>query len=118
MPRPWYLALFALSSIANAAAIDQGVLEPVPAVDAPPQITPSPSKWSPTETLKKRGVISDLAGDVSSVLGGLGSAIPSYVASGVPNFFQDFPTGRAVISSLGLNSSQVAALPTQVLNIP
>ncbi|TKA44241.1 hypothetical protein B0A49_13042, partial [Cryomyces minteri] len=59
-----------------------------------------------------------LGSDVNSILGSLGSDIPSYVASGVPNFFQGFPTGPAVQSSLGLDKSQVAALPTQVLNIP
>jgi hypothetical protein len=36
----------------------------------------------------------------------------------VPDFFQDFPSGDQVVSSLGLNSSQLAVLPTQVLNIP
>ena len=81
-------------------------------------VTPSLSKWWPTKTEKKRGVISDVAGDVNSVLGSLGSDIPSYVASGVPNFFQDFPTGANVQSSLGLDDAQVSALPTQVLNIP
>jgi hypothetical protein len=35
----------------------------------------------------------------------------------VPNFFQGFPTGDAVASSLGLNSDDLAALPTNVLNI-
>ena len=60
----------------------------------------------------------DVAGDVSSILGSLGSDIPQYVASGVPNFFQDFPTGDKVESSLGIDDAQVSALPTQVLNIP
>lgn len=84
-----------------------------------PMITPSPSEWTPTRTLKsKRGIVSDLEGDVNSVLSALGSDIPSYVASGVPNFFQDFPTGDKVQSSLGLDDGQVAALPTQVLNVP
>ena len=36
----------------------------------------------------------------------------------MPNFFQDFPTGSTVQSSLGLNNSQLSALPTQVLNLP
>ena len=66
----------------------------------------------------RRAVVSDIEGDVNSVLSALGSDIPSYVASGVPNFFQGFPTGADVQSSLGLDDSQVAALPTQVLNIP
>jgi hypothetical protein len=59
-----------------------------------------------------------LDGDINSILNGLGSDIPSYVASGVPNFFQDFPTGTAVQSSLGLSDGDLAALPTQVLNLP
>ena len=74
--------------------------------------TPSAVEWSPTKTRR------DLAGDIKSVLGSLGSDIPSYVASGVANFFQDFPSGTAVQSSLGLDDSQLAALPTQVLNLP
>jgi hypothetical protein len=37
---------------------------------------------------------------------------------GVPNFFQDFPTGDSVASSLGIQSSQLAALPTNALNLP
>lgn len=82
-------------------------------------ITASPSDWTPTRTLKsRRGIASDLEGDVNSVLSALGSDIPSYVASGIPNFFQDFPTGDNVKSRLGLEDSQIAALPTQVLNIP
>lgn len=36
----------------------------------------------------------------------------------MPNFFQDFPTGDKVQSSLGLSDEQVEAYPTQVLNIP
>jgi hypothetical protein len=37
---------------------------------------------------------------------------------GVPNFFQGFPTGTDVQSSLGVNDSSLATLPTQVLNLP
>lgn len=44
--------------------------------------------------------------------------VPSYVASGVAPFFQGFPTGDAVVSSLGLTDGELAALPTQALNIP
>ncbi|KAI9836796.1 MAG: hypothetical protein M1819_000961 [Sarea resinae] len=83
-----------------------------------PVITPSPTEQEATRTIERRGIKSDLSGDVSSILGSLGSNIPSYVASGVPNFFQNWPSGSAVQSSLGLNDSQLAALPTQVLNLP
>ncbi|MCJ1240793.1 hypothetical protein MMC14_008797 [Varicellaria rhodocarpa] len=96
--------------------------EPAATLQQHALITPSPSLWDPTRTYKRRrdigSDISGLAGDVNSILSALGSDIPSYVASGIPNFFQDFPTGSDVQSSLGLNDSQVSALPTQVLNIP
>ena len=113
-----HTVLLALLPLAIASVIERRVPQPAAAAEAQPLVTASPSVWSPTETLKRRDVISDIAGDVNSVLGSLGSNIPSYVASGVPNFFQDFPTGAGVQSSLGLNDSQVSALPTQVLNIP
>ncbi|KAI0133419.1 hypothetical protein F4776DRAFT_664175 [Hypoxylon sp. NC0597] len=55
---------------------------------------------------------------INSVISHLGSDVSSYVASGVPQFFQDFPSGQAVESSLGINDTALAATPTQVLNIP
>lgn len=87
-----------------------------------PLITPSPALWDPTKTYKlRRDVFDDLkskaneeVGDVLSMLGN----VPGYVASGIPNFFQDLPVADKVQSSLGLDDDQVAALPTQVLNVP
>lgn len=87
-----------------------------------PLITPSPASWDPTKTYnRRRDILDDLKdkakeqiGDVLSQLGN----IPSYVASGVPNFFQDFPGSDKVQSSLGIDDDQIAALPTQVLNVP
>lgn len=84
-----------------------------------PEITASPVRRDATKTYKnRRDILSDIKSDVGEILSQLGSDIPSYVASGVPNFFQDFPTGDKVQSSLGLDDDQVAALPTQALNIP
>lgn len=95
------------------------ILPFIAASPALPTPTAPPSPTAPTKTYKyRRDILSSLAGDTNSILSELGSAIPSYVASGVPNFFQDFPTGTAVQSSLSLESSAIAALPTQVLNIP
>ena len=110
--------LLALLPLASASVVHRSLPRPAGIVERQPLVTPSPSKWFPTKTLKRRGIISDVAGDVNSILGSLGSDIPSYVASGIPNFFQDFPTGGDVQSSLGLDDAQVSALPTQVLNIP
>ena len=110
---PLLLALLPLITASPAPT------EPIPALQEKPLITPSPAVWDPTKTYKsRRDILSDVKGDVNSILSGLGSDIPSYVASGIPDFFQDFPTGDKVKSSLGLDDSQVAALPTQVLNIP
>jgi hypothetical protein len=81
-----------------------------------PVITASPVENIPSPVVA-RNILSDVESDVDNVLSGLGSGLPSWVASGVPNFFQGFPTGDAVASSLGLNSADLAALPTNVLNI-
>ena len=114
-----FLTFFPLVS---SSVLHRSLPKPAGVIQQQPMITPSPARWSPTKTYQKRGLISDavsdISGDVNSILAGLGSDIPTYVASGVPNFFQDFPTGDKVQSSLGLDDDQVKALPTQVLNIP
>ncbi|SMR56171.1 unnamed protein product [Zymoseptoria tritici ST99CH_3D1] len=105
---------------------------PVPNYEDPqdPLITPSPALNYPSKTHQNlrrdiisdiksgaQGIASDVQSGVDGVLSDLGN-VPSYVASGIPNFFQNFPTGEAVVSSLGLNDEQLAAVPTQALNIP
>lgn len=103
---PWsLLASSSLISFAAAAAI---------AAPAPhPMITPAP-------IFKPRSL--DRREDIGSYLGGvfssLGSDVSSFIASGVPQFFNDLPTGTAVESSLGISSSDLAASPTQALNVP
>jgi hypothetical protein len=70
----------------------------------------------------KRGLLSDLTSELDSYVNGifseLGSAIPSYVSNGLLPNLQGLPTGSAVASSVGAKSSDLAASPTQVLNIP
>ncbi|KAL8906381.1 MAG: hypothetical protein Q9171_006284 [Xanthocarpia ochracea] len=98
------------------------VLDRRPAVLIPeqPLTTPSPTLQNDvTRTIhSRRDILDDIKGDVNGILSDLGSAIPSYVASGVPNFFQDFPVGGDAQRSLGISDEQVDALPTSVLNIP
>lgn len=112
------MILLTLIPLVSAYAVP----EPKPDFAAPehPLITPSPTlHGGVTKTVKyRRGILDDLKGDVNSVLSELGSNIPSYVASGVPNFFQDFPVGDDVKKSLGIDDSQISALPTSVLNLP
>lgn len=110
--------LLAVLPLAGSTALSRPDLDPAAVEQQHPLITASPATLDPTRTYKKRNLVSDVEGDVNSILSGLGSDVPSYVASGVPNFFQDFPTRDKVSNSLGLNDSQIAALPTQVLNIP
>lgn len=114
-----YSLLFTFQLV-TASVINHIAEQPAPTVEELALITPSPSTWDPTRTreLLKRDILSDVKQDVGGVLSELGSKIPAYVASGVPNFFQDFPTGDKVQKSLGIDDSQVSALPTQVLNIP
>ncbi|KAI0136973.1 hypothetical protein BJ170DRAFT_711002 [Xylariales sp. AK1849] len=96
------LPLWALATVAVA------IPAPAPAPVPHPMITPAP--------VLQRGL--DPGNYVNSVFSSLGSGVSSYIASGVPQFFQDFPTGDAVESSLDINDSDLAAKPTQVLNLP
>ncbi|PSR77006.1 hypothetical protein BD289DRAFT_463722 [Coniella lustricola] len=60
----------------------------------------------------------DLGTYVDGLFSSLGSDVSSFVASGVPQFFNDLPTGTDVLSSLGISSTDLAASPTQALNVP
>lgn len=95
------------------------VVAAIPAPAPHPMVTPAPA-LSPRyrQAVAERDLISDADSYVHSVLTGFGSDISSYVASGVPQFFQGLPTGTQVQSSLGISDSDLAALPTQVLNVP
>ncbi|CZR51992.1 uncharacterized protein PAC_01869 [Phialocephala subalpina] len=94
---------------------------PAPAAVAPaphPMITARASLTDRTPSrVQERDVLSSIEGLGSYLTSVLGT-YPSYIASGVPNFFQDFPTGSDVASSLGISSSDLTATPTQALNIP
>ncbi|TLD04835.1 uncharacterized protein PgNI_09594 [Pyricularia grisea] len=110
-----------LACLVHGTPVEPVLRDDVAAPHAP-EITPAPAlKQPPTRTLeiqKRADIWGAFESGVNSIFSGLGSSIPSYVASGVPNFFQDFPTGDKVQSSLGIDDNQVRALPTQVLNIP
>lgn len=83
------------------------------AVPPHPMITPAP-EISQHELERRLDLTSYLGGVFSS----LGSDVSSFVASGVPEFFNDLPTGTAVLSSLGISTGDLAASPTQALNVP
>ncbi|TGO37210.1 hypothetical protein BHYA_0103g00330 [Botrytis hyacinthi] len=112
--------LLALIPVALAFPAPHPVAQPVPH----PMITPRASLTDRTPSrvlVEERGVISSVESSIKGLESYITSVLgtyPSYIASGVPNFFQDFPTGSAVQSSLGIGDSDLAATPTQVLNIP
>lgn len=85
-------------------------------------ITPAPSLADSTRyRIEERNVISSIESTIKGLDSYLSSVVgtyPAYIASGVPNFFQNFPTGDGVLSDLGISSSALEASPTQVLNIP
>ncbi|TGJ87237.1 hypothetical protein E0Z10_g1506 [Xylaria hypoxylon] len=83
---------------------------------AHPIITPAPSLEDRDQALARREF--DPGSYINSVISGLGSDVSSYVISGVPQFFQDFPVGNSVEKSLGIDDDDLKATPTQVLNIP
>jgi hypothetical protein len=91
---------------------------PAPVAIAHPMVTPRASLTDRTPTrVQERDIIDSITG-LGDYIGSLVGSFPSYVASGVPQFFQDLPTGTAVQSSLSLSDNDLDALPTQVLNIP
>ncbi|KAI0450391.1 hypothetical protein F5B21DRAFT_491091 [Xylaria acuta] len=82
---------------------------------AHPIITPAPSLEDREEALARDF---DPGSYINSVISGIGSDISSYVASGVPQFFQDFPIGEGVEEALDIDDDDLKAIPTQALNIP
>jgi hypothetical protein len=110
-------ALLAVLPIALAAPAPTPF--PAPVAIAQPAVTQRASLTdrTPTRVLSDRDIIDSITG-AGGYIASLVGSFPSYVASGVPQFFQDLPTGSAVQSSLGLSDNDLDALPTQVLNIP
>ncbi|TAQ83967.1 Phosphatidate phosphatase/4-nitrophenylphosphatase [Chlorociboria aeruginascens] len=108
--------LLILLSTALAAARPSPVAGPHPEITDRAMLvdrTPSP--------VEGRDIISSVVGAVEgadSYLSSILGTYPSYVASGVPVWYEDLPTGTAVQSSLGVSDSDLAAQPTQVLNFP
>lgn len=82
------MAIFSLSEILLFVIMFNDLIRASPASTtqavAPqnPMITPYRVIYEPTQTVRRRDILSSLANDVTSVLSALGSDVPSYVASG------------------------------------
>ena len=74
---PRSLAVFAAVAVTAIA-----LPAPDPVAEAHPEITPFRVPQIPTRTINRRNILSDIESGVGSILSGLGSDIPSFVASG------------------------------------
>ncbi|KAI0432687.1 hypothetical protein F5Y09DRAFT_132320 [Xylaria sp. FL1042] len=83
---------------------------------AHPLITQAPSIEDRDKAIVRRDI--DPGSYINSLVSGLGSDVSSYIASGVPQYFQNFPVGDSVEKSLGIDDNDLKATPTQVLNVP
>ena len=121
MAAMWKLSLLSsLLLVSRAAALPTATFEADISLITPP---PDAKAIYAAQDLRRRGIISDITGalesDLNSIFSELGSAVPSYVASGVLPGFQNYPTGSsAILKSVGGKSTDLDAQPTQVLNIP
>ncbi|KAF2730784.1 hypothetical protein EJ04DRAFT_473183 [Polyplosphaeria fusca] len=125
MHHPQLLVAAAALGAVHGIAIPDATAAPAAKVEArAPVITPAAIRFhgSHSYAYDRRNIISDIASGADNILHSIGSVLgtdlPSYVISGIPNYFQDFPVGDGVKSSLSIDDEQLAALPTQVLNVP
>ncbi|KAF2025415.1 hypothetical protein EK21DRAFT_116818 [Setomelanomma holmii] len=117
------LLLSATLGLVNAVALPERTPEPARIEVRAPIVTPAAIRFDSRHSyLEKKDILdnikSGLAGVEQSWASVLGSALPSFFTEGVPGWFENLPTGSQVQSSLGVSSSDLAALPTQVLNVP
>lgn len=111
---------------AAALLVSYAVGHPNPSQATPAElalVTPAPIPIAhPEHAYYRRDIIDSLTSVVASygesLLSDLGSAIPSYVTDGILPGAVDLPTGSDVMSSASVSSTDLDALPTQVLNIP
>lgn len=114
MARNVCLLAAALAALARAAPEPTANPNANPVGAPEPAVTAMDINQIPTRTFKgrRRDILSDVNGDINSVLGGQSS----YVASGVPQWYESLPTGDQVASSLSI--SDIQATPTSVNNFP
>lgn len=119
-----YTLLLGAALKAAAVAIPDPTAAPAPVEARAPLTTPAPIYFAGGKSyvLDKRNLLDDIKNGVDSVAKSwgsvLGTDLPSYFTEGIPNFFQDLPSGSQVLSSLGIKDDDLAATPTEVLNIP
>jgi hypothetical protein len=118
------LLLAAAFQAANAVAIPDPTAAPAPVEARAPITTPAPVVFvgGRSYVLDRRNIFDDIKNGVDGIAKSwgsvLGTDLPSYFTEGIPNYFQDLPTGSQVLSSLGIGDDDLKASPTEVLNVP
>lgn len=102
----------AVIAIPAAAPVAEPTVYQVLAVRAP----------EPTEVvaLEQRGIVDSVESYVDGLVTRVESKLSAWVDSGILDYPNGFPTGDAVKKSLGISDDddELAAQPTQVLNLP
>ncbi|KAH7081813.1 hypothetical protein BKA63DRAFT_550411 [Paraphoma chrysanthemicola] len=117
------LLLAATLGLVNAVALPAATPAPARVEARAPIVTPAAIRFDSRHSyLEKKDIINDIKSGVAGVAKSwesvIGSALPSFFTDGVPGWFEGLPTGTQVQSSLGISDSDLAAQPTQVLNVP
>ncbi|EDU44766.1 conserved hypothetical protein [Pyrenophora tritici-repentis Pt-1C-BFP] len=117
------LLLSAALGLVGAVAVPEPTVAPAKVVIQAPVVTPAAIRFHGRHSyVQKRNIIDDIQSGadkyVKSIGSVLGTDLPSFFTEGIPGWFEGLPTGSQVLSSLGINDGDLAAQPTQVLNIP
>ncbi|KAL6707876.1 hypothetical protein ACN47E_003776 [Coniothyrium glycines] len=115
--------LYASLPIVKAFAIPEPTEASVQVAARAPVVTPAAMRFdSRYSYLQERNILDDIKSGVDGVAHSwasvLGTDLPSFFTDGIPGWFEGLPTGTQVLSSLGIGDDDLAAKPTEVLNVP
>lgn len=109
--------------LASAIAVPEPTAVPARVEMRAPIVTPAAIRFDSRHSyLQKRNIIDDIKSGVDGIAQSwasvLGTDLPSFFTEGVPGWFEGLPTGTQVMSSLGIGDDDLAAQPTECLNLP
>jgi hypothetical protein len=89
-----------------------------PVIVAPPDVTARASLDARSPDLIDDGLGSTLEGIVSGLRSDMSSVLTVISGVPIPSFLDGLPTGDDVLSELDIETADLDAKPTQVLNLP
>lgn len=117
------LLLSAALGLAQAVTVPEATAVPARVEVRAPIVTPAAVRFDGRYSyVERRDILDKIASGVDGIAKSwgsvLGTDLPSFFTEGIPGWFEGLPTGTAVMSSLGINDDDLAAIPTSVLNVP